>query len=117
METENESRPKNNDWKEREVGALWKKSGKSQNYFSGRVSLENYKDEKFVNIVGFANKMKKENPNAPDVILYYSAPSNSLDLDSDSNSASSSVTDSEEEKDNTSAETEDSAEQAEEVPF
>lgn len=73
-----------NEWKQREVGALWKKSGKTQNYFSGRVNLENYKDSEYINIVGFSNKGKKNNPTAPDVILYYSEPVNSessLDLD------------------------------------
>lgn len=114
METENDSRPQNNDWKEREVGALWKKSGKSQNYFSGRVSLENYKDEKFVNIVGFANKGKRENPNAPDVILYYSAPTSTLDLES-SNSTSKIQAKEESSSAQVEKETEQGAE--EEVPF
>jgi hypothetical protein len=74
MEDNNQNNS-NSDWKDREVGALWKKSGRTQNYFSGRVNLKNYQEEGLVNIVGFANKMKKDNPNAPDVILYYSAPS------------------------------------------
>ena len=113
METETKSSPQNNDWKKREVGALWKKSGKSQNYFSGRVNLENYKDEKFVNIVGFANKMKKENANAPDVILYYSAPSpTSLDLeDSKEETSETSETSSDEDSQV------DSEDGSEEVPF
>ena len=76
------------EWKQRELGALWKKNGKTQNYFSGRINLSKLGDEDFVNIVGFSNKLKKENPNAPDVIIYHS-PSlggSSLDLD-DSNSS------------------------------
>ncbi len=80
METEKE---KNNEWKEREVGALWKKAGKTQNYFSGKINIEKHKEDGFLNIVGFSNSNKKDNPNAPDVILYYSAPmaSSGLDLD------------------------------------
>ena len=89
MEEENKNSEKANEWKKREVGALWKKSGKSQNYFSGKVNLESYKDLGAVNIVGFANKGKKENANAPDVILYYSPPvtSNSFDLSSEDSKA------------------------------
>ena len=85
MENENNS---NNDWKERELGALWKKEGKNQNYFSGKIKLEKFKDFDSINIVGFSNKNKSEKPNAPDVILYYSAPmasaSDSLDLNKSS---------------------------------
>jgi hypothetical protein len=65
---------KNNEWKDREIGALWKKEGKSQNYYSGKINLSKYKDFDSVNIVGFANKSKKEYPNSPDVVLYYSPP-------------------------------------------
>lgn len=84
MDTEKNTQA--NDWKQREVGALWKKSGKTQNYFSGRINLENYKDQGLVNIVGFSNKAKQDNPSAPDVILYYSAPStnSAFDLNSES---------------------------------
>jgi hypothetical protein len=90
---DNNQNSKGSDWKDREVGALWKRSGKTQNYFSGRVNLKNYQDEGLVNIVGFANKMKKDNPNAPDVILYYSNPSSgsSFDLSQSSNAASESA--------------------------
>ena len=89
MEEENKNSEKANEWKKREIGALWKKSGKSQNYFSGKVNLESYKDLGAVNIVGFANKGKKENANAPDVILYYSPPAgaNPLDLNSEAKSS------------------------------
>ena len=118
MESETKTRPQNNEWKKREVGALWKKAGKSQNYFSGRVSLENYKDEKFVNIVGFANKMKKENANAPDVILYYSAPSNTFDLDSDLTNNSQEDSQEDSKVDASDETTEETTEEAtEEVPF
>jgi hypothetical protein len=80
METENE---KTNEWKNREVGALWKKAGKTQNYFSGKINIEKYKEDDSINIVGFSNTNKKDNANAPDVILYYSAPMTSSGLDLD----------------------------------
>jgi hypothetical protein len=76
------------EWKQRELGALWKKNGKTQYYFSGRINLSKLGNEDFVNIVGFSNKLKKENPNAPDVIIYHS-PSlgkSALDLDSSNSS-------------------------------
>lgn len=89
----NESSNQQSDWKQRELGALWKKSGKTQNYFSGRINLSKFKDEDLINIVGFSNKLKKENPNAPDVIIYYSPSSekSGLDLDSSTQAESSSV--------------------------
>jgi len=68
-----EENKKNSDWKEREVGALWKKEGQSQNYYSGRIDLSKIKDQDKVQVVGFANKSKKEYPNSPDVILYVAA--------------------------------------------
>tara|TARA_B100000902_G_C27310585_1_gene918163 strand:+ start:2119 stop:2427 length:309 start_codon:yes stop_codon:yes gene_type:complete len=78
---------KANEWKEREIGALWKKAGKSQNYFSGKINVSSF-NEGSINIVGFANSGKSKNPNSPDVILYASEQSNALDLNS-SNTASS----------------------------
>jgi len=93
---ENENNNSNNDWKERELGALWKKEGKSQNYFSGKIKLDKFKDVDSINIVGFSNKNKVDKPNAPDVILYYSAPSkntsDSLDLGNKSSEAASEAT-------------------------
>jgi hypothetical protein len=62
-----------NEWKQRELGALWKKEGKSQNYYSGKINLKNLSNSDSVSIVGFANKSKKEYPNSPDVILYASS--------------------------------------------
>ena len=54
------------DWQEREIGALWKQSGRNQNYLSGHVN-----DEK---VVIFMNKGKSENPKAPDFRVYKSKP-------------------------------------------
>lgn len=85
MEETNKTQESNNEWKERELGALWKKSGKTQNYFSGKINISKLADEDgFVNIVGFSNKRKSENPNAPDVIIYFSpSVSDGLSLDDD----------------------------------
>jgi len=69
-----EENKKNSEWKEREVGALWKKEGSNQNYYSGRINLKKFSDKDQINIVGFANKNKKDYPNSPDVVLYYSPP-------------------------------------------
>jgi hypothetical protein len=69
-----EENTKENVWKQREIGALWKKEGKNQNYFSGKLKLKDFDTESDLNIVGFSNKKKEESPNAPDVILYVSAP-------------------------------------------
>ena len=51
--------------------------------FCGKINIEKHKEDGILNIVGFSNSNKKDNPNAPDVILYYSAPmaSSGLDLD------------------------------------
>ena len=89
----NENSSQQSDWKQRELGALWKKNGRTQNYFSGRINLSTFNGEDFVNIVGFSNKLKKENPNAPDVIIYHSPSSekSGLDLDSSNQTKPSSV--------------------------
>ena len=84
-----EENKKNSEWKEREVGALWKKAGKSQNYFSGKINVSSF-NEGAINIVGFANSGKSKNPNSPDVILYSSEQSNALDLGSNDTSSSAS---------------------------
>ena len=69
-----EENTKESAWKQREIGALWKKEGKSQNYFSGKLKLKDFEGKSELNIVGFSNKKREESPNAPDVILYVSAP-------------------------------------------
>jgi hypothetical protein len=60
---------KNNEWSKRDIGALWKRDGKSGKYLSGY-----FKDElgEQVEIVIFSNKFKGENPKAPDYRVYLS---------------------------------------------
>lgn len=70
-----EENKKTSEWKEREIGALWKKEGANQNYYSGRIDIAKFNSEGGkLQVVGFANKNKKEYPNSPDVILYFSPP-------------------------------------------
>ena len=90
MEESNKNQETNSEWKERELGALWKKTGKTQNYFSGKINISKIADEDgFVNIVGFSNKRKSDNPNAPDVIIYFSpSMSDGLSLNNDFSSKS-----------------------------
>jgi len=61
----NNTTTKKNEWREREVGALWKKQGATQDFMSGHCSVN---DEK-VELVVFKNK-NKTSDRAPDYILY-----------------------------------------------
>ena len=63
----NNTTTKNNEWREREVGALWMKQGATQDFMSGHCSVN---DEK-VELVVFKNK-NKTSDRAPDYILYKS---------------------------------------------
>ena len=60
----------NSDWRKRELGALWRREGRSQNYLSGHVKVGEFGVEKEVRLVVFTNKYKSENPKAPDFIVY-----------------------------------------------
>ena len=60
-----------NEWKSRELGALWARKGKNQNYFSGYVTVGDLGFEKRIKIVGFKNNFK-DNENQPDFRLYQS---------------------------------------------
>ncbi len=54
----------NNDWDNRELGALWvnTKQGGAEKYLTGHIN-----DEK---VIIFKNKFKDENPKAPDFRVY-----------------------------------------------
>ena len=69
MSKENENT--NNKWRSREMGALWARKGKSQNYFSGYVSIGELGFEQRVKIVGFKNFFK-DDEKQPDFRLYES---------------------------------------------
>ncbi len=63
---------KNSDWKDREVGALWKKQGRNQSYLSGHVIVDELGMEKKIRVVVFSNRQKKAGENTPDFRIYVS---------------------------------------------
>ena len=58
------------DWSEREIGALWKRSGSNQKYLSGKVKMA---DGSTQEIVIFTNRYKNAD-NQPDFRIYKSSP-------------------------------------------
>jgi len=58
------------DWKKRELGALWRRDGKSQKYLSGILKFGEFGTEQEVRVVVFTNKGKQKNEKAPDFIVY-----------------------------------------------
>lgn len=69
MSENNNQSASNNEWKERDIGALWKREGKGQRYLSGKLTI----DGKQVDVVVFVNKFK-EKDNQPDFRVYSSKP-------------------------------------------
>jgi hypothetical protein len=70
------------EWRSREMGALWKKEGKSQKFYSGFFKInKGTESEKEFPVVIFLNKLKQKD-NAPDLIIYESKDS-SATLDHD----------------------------------
>lgn len=55
------------DWKEREIGAFWKRESSSQKFLSGKIEVEGKKLE----VILFTNKYK-EKDNQPDYRLFLS---------------------------------------------
>lgn len=74
MSEENNNSASQSDWKKRELGALWRRSGKTQNYLSGILKFGEFGTEKEVRIVVFTNKGKSKNEKAPDFIVYEEKP-------------------------------------------
>jgi len=64
----------NSDWKKRELGALWRREGRNQNFLSGTLKLGEFGVEKEFKIVVFTNKGKAKNERAPDFIVYEDKP-------------------------------------------
>ena len=62
---------KKSSWKEREMGALWKRKGNSQTYLSGTIEIDNFGAKEKVNVVIYSNKYK-EKENHPDFRVYRS---------------------------------------------
>ena len=64
----------NNEWANREVGALWRKESATQKYFSGHIRLEDeFGEEQTLQVVIFRNKHKQKD-NHPDFRIYKSKP-------------------------------------------
>jgi len=60
------------EWKNRELGALWKKEGKKQSFYSGYIKVNKGTDqEQEVPLVIFVNKLKSSD-RAPDLLIYES---------------------------------------------
>ena len=72
METENKKETNDSEWRQREMGALWKKTGRNQKFLSGQIKLKTSDgSEELVRILVFDNKNKKSD-NAPDFVIYKS---------------------------------------------
>lgn len=67
------SENKQSDWKEREVGALWKKisNGNKANYCTGYIVSDELGNKTKQRVIMFSNK-NKTNDKSPDFILYTS---------------------------------------------
>ena len=65
------------DWKQRELGALWRREGKNQNFLSGMIRVGDplgADSVKEIKVVVFTNKGKAKNERAPDFIIYQDTP-------------------------------------------
>jgi hypothetical protein len=62
---------KANDWKQREVGALWKRSGPKGSYCTGYVVSDELGSKVKQRVIMFANKTKL-NEKSPDFVIYIS---------------------------------------------
>lgn len=75
MNTTN-TKEKQNDWKEREIGAFWKKTKGGTSYLTGYTTGVDQFGNKFKQrVIMFLNKTKTSE-NAPDFILYVSKDQN-----------------------------------------
>jgi hypothetical protein len=63
----------NNSEQKVEVGALWKKQGKTQKFLSGTINLKALGYDKDVPVVVFSNKYKQKDSH-PDLRIYLSKP-------------------------------------------
>lgn len=71
---ENQTQEKQqSEWRSRELGALWVRTGKSQKYLSGTINVETMPGvTEPVKVVVFTNKGKEKNEKAPDYVIYRS---------------------------------------------
>ena len=59
-----------NDWKQREIGALWKRESSNQKYLSGKVKVGGEEH----GVVIFTNRYKEEGSKQPDFRVYLERP-------------------------------------------
>ncbi len=70
IELMSDTNTKNNDeWKKRELGALWRVEGRNQSFYSGEIALSDGSKQK---IVIFKNKFKEQGTKQPDLRIYQS---------------------------------------------
>ena len=62
---------KKNEWRDRELGALWLNKGQNKDYLSGHCSI----NDKKIELVVFKNT-NKTSDRAPDYVIYKSRPKN-----------------------------------------
>lgn len=73
MENTEKQSEKQSEWKSRELGALWVRSGKGQKYLSGQIKIETMPGvEETMKVVVFTNKGRDKNERAPDYVVYRS---------------------------------------------
>ncbi len=61
------------EWRNRELGALWVRSGKNQKYLSGTINVETMPGvTEPLKVVVFTNKGREKNEKAPDYVIYRS---------------------------------------------
>jgi hypothetical protein len=70
--SENTANTNENEWRSRELGALWIKSGRSQKYLTGTIRIGEFGLEQEVKVIIFSNKHKSKNDKAPDYLVYES---------------------------------------------
>lgn len=70
--SENTTNTNENEWRSRELGALWIKSGRSQKYLTGTIKIGEFGLEQEVKVIIFSNKHKSKNDKAPDYLVYES---------------------------------------------
>ena len=60
-------------WRNRELGALWVRSGKNQKYLSGTINIETMPGvTEALKVVVFTNNGRDKNEKAPDYVIYRS---------------------------------------------
>ena len=81
MSEDNNNSASQSDWKKRELGALWRREGKKQNYLSGILKIGDFGVERELRVVVFTNKGKAKNEKAPDFIMYEEKAREDINID------------------------------------